>query len=117
MIKETKIYLETTIPNVAAEKDTSDRKTATQMLLGEVAKGYYIACISALVIQEINRTKPEKRREQLLQTVHKIKHRFIEITPPLKISPMNTFRPALYLQTIKMTQPILLPQHCPAYQL
>jgi len=63
------------------QKDTSDRKTVTQMLLGEVAKGYYTAYISALVIQEINRTKSEKRRKELLQTVHAIKHRFIEITP------------------------------------
>ncbi len=84
MTEETKIYLETTIPNVATEEAPSDRKTITQMLLGEVAKGYYTAYISALVIREINKTKSEVRKEQLFKAVHCIKHRFVEITPVIE---------------------------------
>lgn len=84
MSEPIKIYLDTTIPNVAITKETSDRPRVTKLLLKEIVKGKFTAYISAVVAGEIEKTKDSTQREKLLAAIGKIKHEFIDITPAMK---------------------------------
>ncbi len=69
-MRELKIYLDTSVINFLYADDAPEKKEVTIEFFEEyVKKGVYDVFISPIVIDEINRTKDERKKVKLLEAV------------------------------------------------
>ena len=65
-----KIYLDTSVINFLYAEDTPEKKEVTSEFFDMYVKeDIYIAFISPIVIDEINRTDEEEKRNKLLEVI------------------------------------------------
>lgn len=83
-MKKLDIYLDTSIWNYVYADDTPEKKEITLQFFREVEKGIHNINIGVTVLEEINRTKDEKKLRLLLDLIEKYKPTVLELTDEVK---------------------------------
>ena len=68
-MKKLKLYLETSVWNFLFADDAPEKMEITKQFFKKVEEGDYTIFISELALVEINRTRDERKRELLLESI------------------------------------------------
>jgi len=80
-MKEIRIYLDTSLINFVYAEDAPEKKAITiEFFEDYLKKGIYEVFISPVVIDEINKTKDEAKRDKLLRTIKNYNLKVLDIT-------------------------------------